>query len=82
MVHCEGILFCDACFRYLIVFVMASSPSYLPIPVAITKNYAECHFWFLELTEAMAQKRSDIPDIDKKKSVLNFSTRYLKIIST
>ena len=27
-------------------------------------------------------ERSDIPDIDKKKSVLNFSTRYLKIIST
>jgi hypothetical protein len=37
------------------VFVMASSPSCLPVPVAITKNYAECHFWFLELTEAMAQ---------------------------
>ncbi|KAG2570996.1 hypothetical protein PVAP13_3KG563600 [Panicum virgatum] len=34
---------------------MASSPSCLPVPVAITKNYAECHFWFLELTEAMAQ---------------------------
>ena len=45
----------DACFRYLIVFVMASSPSCLPIPVAITKRYAECHSWFLELTEAMAQ---------------------------
>ena len=27
-------------------------------------------------------ERSDIPNIDKKKSVLNFSTRYLKIIST
>jgi len=27
-------------------------------------------------------ERSDIPDIDKKKSLLNFSTRYLKIIST
>jgi len=26
--------------------------------------------------------RSDIPDIDKKKSLLNFSIRYLKIIST
>jgi len=34
---------------------MASSPSCLPIPVAITKRYAECHSWFLELTEAMAQ---------------------------
>ena len=70
MVHCGVILFCskltsilcyfsnglmDACFRSLLVFVMASSPSCLPVPVAITKNYAECHFWFLELTEAMAQ---------------------------
>ena len=27
-------------------------------------------------------EKSDIPGIDKKKSVLNFSTRYLKIIST
>jgi len=27
-------------------------------------------------------ERSDIPDIDKKKSLLNFSTRYLKNIST
>ena len=34
---------------------MSSSPSCLPIPVAITKRYAECHSWFLELTEAMAQ---------------------------
>ena len=34
--------------------------------------------------QVVAEKaeRSDIPDIDKKKSLLNFSTRYLKIIST
>ncbi|PVH38711.1 hypothetical protein PAHAL_5G332400 [Panicum hallii] len=34
---------------------MASSRSCLPVPVAITKSYAECHSWFLELIEAMAQ---------------------------
>ena len=45
----------DACFRYLIVFVMASLPSCLPVPVAITKIYAECHFWFLELTDYLYQ---------------------------
>jgi hypothetical protein len=45
----------DACCRSLLVFVMASSRSCLPVPVAITKSYAECHSWFLELIEAMAQ---------------------------
>jgi len=40
----------DACFRSLLVFVMASSPSCLHVPVAITKSYAECHSWFLELS--------------------------------
>ena len=35
----------DACFRSLLVLV--SSPSCLPVPVAITKSYAECHSWFL-----------------------------------
>jgi hypothetical protein len=45
----------DACFRSLPVLVMASSPSCLPVPVAITKSSAEYHSWFLELIEAMAQ---------------------------
>ena len=43
---CEGLL--DACFRSLLVFAIASLPSCLPVSVAITKTYVECHSWFLE----------------------------------